>query len=518
MTCNISDLLRPQLDGPGANLLDAHEVRAAWKKHLAGGLEAPRHLYLHIPFCRQRCSYCCYYSVPSGGGPAVEEYLASLHRAMRFFAPVFAKTPFQTLYIGGGTPSLLTPDQMTRLLEAVYTLYRFEDGGQRTVECNPLSVTKEKLAVLEKSEINRISMGVQSLNRTPLASENRGYQDAGSVGRAVRLVREAGDFRLNLDLLLGMKTDDGKSFLRTFDAIMRLEPDEVTVYTITPMNDYLEKFYSGDPALFRAHLRDRFKEVPLAVRDQARARIHLTQSAPSLDDHAWHFSGGARQSRFNYDDFSPEPASVLGLGPSSRSRAAGVLAYTENIRLPALFDPKKKVYRARRLTLRDEMVKFLVVRICNDIEGVASRFAETFGVEIEAAFPAEVEALREDGLLTGSGARLAFRPRSADERGRCAAGFAAPRGLTLVFPSGRCHLRVEPLRYGRRYLAQTGDLGLLASEEGSLGPRPLARRRLLAALFLKAANVRPAAGARDVADEYARLLEEVAPTLGAQAR
>lgn len=514
MSCNLSDLLRSQSDGPDMDLFDARAVRAAWEGHLSSGLRAPHHFYLHIPFCRQRCSYCCYYSVPSSGGDQVDEYLASLRKATAFFAPVFVKRPFQTLYIGGGTPSLLTPAQLERLLSDLHEKFEFDAEGQRAVECNPFSVTTEKLAVLNRFGINRISMGVQSLNRAPLSSENRGYQDASVVERAVRLIREAGDFSLNLDLLLGMRTDDGKSFLRSFDNIMLLDPDEVTVYTISPQGDYLDKFYSGEPSLFRAHLRESFREVPTTIRSMDHGRRPLTQREPTLEDHAWHFSGGARQFRYCYDDFSPEPASVFGLGPTARSRVAGALVYTEEERLSAPFDPERPVYRGRRLSLRDEMVKYLVVRICYGRGISPEDFLRTFGVRIEAAFPAEIEALGREGLLTPSGDPIELHVRSAADRGRCASRFAAPPGLTLETGSGRWRLNIERLRVGTSYLAETAALGLRLTVDAAPGPNPKdPRARLAAALFLKAAKGKPASAIQDVERAYAALLASVASRL-----
>ena len=519
-TCNVSDLLRSQSDGPGVDIFDAHAVRDAWQEHRASSVRAPCHFYLHIPFCRQRCSYCCYYSVASTGGNQVDEYLASLKQAMTFFAPAFARRPFQTLYIGGGTPSLLTPEQLETLLSNLLERYKFDPGGQRTVECNPFSVSREKLDVLKRFGVNRISMGVQSLSRAPLTSENRGYQNPSIVERAVRLIREAGDFDLNLDLLLGMRTDSGKSFLRSFDNIIRLDPDEITVYTISPQGDYLDKFYAGEPSLFRAHLAGSFGEVPKLIRSRNHGRCRLSQREPTLKDHAWHFSGGAHQQRHGYDDFSPNPASVFGLGPSARSRVAGVLTYAEETRLPAPFDPRRPVYRGRRLNMRDEMVKSLVVRICGGKEISPEDFRRMFGLRIEAAFPAEIELLRQEGLLTSSGDRLEFHIPSAEDRARCASLFAAPAGLTLETASGRWRLNIEPRRGGIDYLAETAALGLRLAQDGAPWAPPQNPRvsRIVAALFLQAAADKPVSAIKIVERAYSASLAGVAPRLRAVLR
>ncbi|MFI5350114.1 MAG: radical SAM protein [Elusimicrobiota bacterium] len=522
MSCNVSDLLRYQSDGPAVELFDAHAVRDAWQEHRSSSTPAPRHFYLHIPFCRQRCSYCCYYSVASAGANQVDEYLDWLEQATAFFAPTFARRPFQTLYIGGGTPSLLTPEQLRRLLSNLFDRFKFDANGQKTVEGNPSSVTREKLDILHRFGVNRISMGVQSLNRAPLASENRGYQEPSVVERAVGLIREAGDFDLNLDLLIGMRSDDGRSFLNSFDNVARLDPDEITVYTISPQQGYLDRYYSGKPDRFRAHLVERFGEVPRSIRSKSLGRRRSAQREPSLEDHAWHFSGGTHALRKRYDDFSPEPASVFGLGPSSRSRVAGGLNYAEETRLPALFDPRRPSYRGRRLTMRDEMVKYLVVQICKGGAGISPKdFLRLFGMKIEAAFPREIEALRQDGLLAASGDRLEFRIRGAEDRARCAARFAAPPGLTLETAFGRWRLNVEPRRDKIAYLAQTAALGLRVAEDGSPWPRPEdAPRisRIVAVLFLKAAKDAPASAVKDVERDYSALLSDVAPRLRAVLR
>ncbi|MFI5348106.1 MAG: radical SAM protein [Elusimicrobiota bacterium] len=525
MSCNVSDLLRPQLDGSGMDLFDAHAVRDAWRNRREPKGRTPCHFYLHVPFCKQRCFYCCYYSVASSGGNEVDRYLDSSRRAMAFFAPAFARRPFQTLYIGGGTPSILTPGQLRTLLSNLLENYEFDADGQKTVECSPFSLTREKLDVLRRFGINRISMGVQSLNRATLSSENRGYQEPSVVERAVRLIREAGDFYLNLDLLLGMRADEGKSFMNSFGHVMRLDPDKLTVNIIYPQRGYLDKYYSGQPALFRAHLFEKFGAVPKAIGATDLGRLRFTKRDPTLGDDAWSFHRTPPRFRragfpHGYQDFSSDPVSVFGLGPSARSRAAGALIYKQEERLDAPFDPRRSAYRGRRLSSRDEMVKYLVIRICDGARISPERFRDAFGVRIETAFPKEVAVLRQEGRLTSSGNRLAFRLRSAEDRDRGASLFAAPPGLTLETAAGRWRLNVEPRRDDVAYFAETGALGLRLAADGDPWPKQRSQRiaRIAAALFRKSARGAPTSAISDVERAYAALLADVASRLGATLR
>ena len=159
-------------------------------------------LYLHIPFCRSKCPYCDFYSLCdfSQQEPYVARCLALLH----------GQGPWRTAYIGGGTPSVLEPKLLARLLAAV------DCSGEFTVECNPASVTPEFCRVIAEGGINRVSLGVQSA----IPAERRALGRSGGIEvaeRALRLLRRSGEENLSLDVMLGIPGQTIESLTHTLE-------------------------------------------------------------------------------------------------------------------------------------------------------------------------------------------------------------------------------------------------------------------------------------------------------------
>ncbi|HHW15039.1 MAG TPA: radical SAM protein, partial [Firmicutes bacterium] len=127
----------------------------------------PPHLYIHVPFCTRKCAYCDFVSYPlaaAGGPPAAERYLDALAREAEWYATRLASVPFDTVYVGGGTPSLLSAAQLRRLLAVAAAFGPWTPGAEVTVEANPGTVDAEKLAAWREAGVNRLSLGVQSFD------------------------------------------------------------------------------------------------------------------------------------------------------------------------------------------------------------------------------------------------------------------------------------------------------------------------------------------------------------------
>ncbi|NNN05584.1 MAG: radical SAM protein [Elusimicrobia bacterium] len=498
-----------------------------------------------MPFCLRRCSFCCFYSRATSRAASLADFLSTLRQEFSFFAPAFAGDEFQALYIGGGTPSLLTAEQIKRLLSEFFERYQVNGEGSRTFECDPIGVTREKLAALRSFGFNRIGMGVQSLSDKVLALENRGHQSLPVVERAMRLVREVGGFELNLDLLLGLRGDDEETFLKSFESVMLWEPDAVAVYLVWPPGPYLKEFYSGDLRSFRESIAARYGGVIGRIRSLIKGRYRWTDRRPALTDDAWYFARLRRLAghkpfyKHTYYDFTAEPSSVFGLGPTARSRVAGVSAYENVSAHNAAFDPARAIYRGRRLSAHDEMVKYAVLNVCagNDIS--SSEFQRFFGVSVERAFPGAVGELLRDGFMASKDGGYRFVTRSGEELTRCAARFAAdaqgggrrmPENAGLPntaempknkpdAPRGCWRLRVEPLRAGVGYVSRTAALGLALEEQGaaattSKSPDPLLVR-IASRIFLRAAEGRGGSSAHEVESFVSAKLAEISLKIGA---
>jgi putative oxygen-independent coproporphyrinogen III oxidase len=180
-------------------------------------------VYVHIPFCAARCDYCDF-ATWTDRAHLVDAYVDAcvVHLRRRALAPV------DTVFFGGGTPSLLEATQLTTILDAIP---RASDA-EVTVECNPDSVDGEKLRAYADHGVNRVSFGVQSMRPHVLAALGRTH-DPDNVARAVHAARAAGINRYNLDLIYGTPGETVDDWSATLDAALALDPGHVSAYALT---------------------------------------------------------------------------------------------------------------------------------------------------------------------------------------------------------------------------------------------------------------------------------------------
>lgn len=185
---------------------------------------------MHIPFCRTKCAYCDFFSRPAGGVP--DEYIDAVCAQARCVARS-RSCAWRTIYIGGGTPSLLSAAQLERLCTE---LLRSGAGGSSpdefTVELNPDDITREKLRALERSGVDRISIGVQSLHDAALRCIGRRCTRA-STRAALDMVRGVWQRRLNLDVISGLPAQSDSEFLASLLDVIAYNPDHISLYALT---------------------------------------------------------------------------------------------------------------------------------------------------------------------------------------------------------------------------------------------------------------------------------------------
>lgn len=186
-------------------------------------------LYVHVPFCTTKCGYCDFYSVAGREKDAdrLVGALVSELAARRQHRPL----TFRTIFVGGGTPTRLDAPALAVLLDAISACARLPDG-EFTVEANPETVDTEKLALLRAAGVNRLSLGAQSFHENELAVLER-VHDPASVGRSVRLARQAGFERLNLDLIFGVPGQTLASWRESVQRAIELEPTHLACYGLT---------------------------------------------------------------------------------------------------------------------------------------------------------------------------------------------------------------------------------------------------------------------------------------------
>ena len=190
-------------------------------------------LYIGIPFCPTTCLYCSFPSYPLGMHQAqVEGYLDALESEMDYAAGAFRGKKLYTIYVGGGTPTTLTPAQSERLLRAIEDRFDLSHVKEFTVEAGrPDSVTREKLEVLSRHPVTRLSINPQSMQQKTLDLIGR-LHSVEDVRSAYHLARECGDFHINMDLILGLPGESARDVAATLSEIEALRPDDLTIHAL----------------------------------------------------------------------------------------------------------------------------------------------------------------------------------------------------------------------------------------------------------------------------------------------
>lgn len=192
---------------------------------------SPLGLYVHIPFCRQRCSYCYFRVYPRRSAEDVNGYIDTVLKELSFYVhfPALQSRRLSSVYFGGGSPSYLDSDQLQRLFEGLQSQQRWESVEETTFECEPGTVSTEKLIKLKSLGVTRVSLGFQTLEDEVLRRNGREATKAQCI-RAFHDAREAGFDEINVDLLAGLPGETEESWLATIDAVLDLAPDCITIY------------------------------------------------------------------------------------------------------------------------------------------------------------------------------------------------------------------------------------------------------------------------------------------------
>jgi oxygen-independent coproporphyrinogen-3 oxidase len=273
-------------------------------------MNAPLGLYLHVPFCRTRCRYCDFYRVGENAERQLS-FLDGLRREIDGWTGLHGRT-VDTVFFGGGTPSLLSAAQLAALLDQLAGRFRLAAGAEITAECNPSDLSPEKLAAYRAAGLNRLSLGVQSLNERELRLLGRRH-DAARARDAVAWARAAGFENLSLDLMLAIPGQTDASFARTLEGAVALSPDHLSLYLLEVHEKSEMDFLRRErPHLFPGEEAQRRRYLRASRRLAAAGYAHYEIS---------NFARPGRASRHNLKYWRCEE--FLGLGPAAHSCVGG---------------------------------------------------------------------------------------------------------------------------------------------------------------------------------------------------
>ncbi|MBS4029451.1 MAG: radical SAM family heme chaperone HemW [Ignavibacteriales bacterium] len=194
-------------------------------------------LYFHIPFCERKCIYCDFYSIETLS--PIEEFLSALKIEIAL-QEQFHGEKFETIFFGGGTPSLLSPPQLENIFNLIYKHFSISRNAEITVECNPETVDKEKLTAYRSLGVNRLSFGVQSFFEDDLQFLSR-IHNSQKAKEAIRLAHKADFENVNLDLIFALPNQTQERWKQNLEQAIELEPAHISAYSLiveqnTPLN------------------------------------------------------------------------------------------------------------------------------------------------------------------------------------------------------------------------------------------------------------------------------------------
>ena len=328
----------------------------------------PFGVYVHVPFCTVRCGYCdfnTYTADELGPGASRATYAASVLDELRLARRVLgdADVPVASVFVGGGTPTLLPPGQLGAVLAGIDELFGLAPDAEVTTEANPDSVTAESLAALRAAGFTRISFGMQSAVPHVLATLDRTHDPAG-VTRAVAGARAAGFEQVSLDLIYGTPGESTADWRTSVDAALALEPDHVSAYALIV-----------EPGT-RLAARVKRGELPLPDDDDLADKYQLADERLGAAGLHWYevsnwARGDAARCRHNLGYWRGDD--WWGAGPGAHSHVGGVRWW--NVKHPAAYAARVAAGRspaqARELLTdeqrRDERI-LLEVRLADGLD------------------------------------------------------------------------------------------------------------------------------------------------------
>ncbi len=276
---------------------------------LPEGRAAARGLYVHVPFCFHKCHYCDFYSFVDREGQS-GAYLAQLERDVEWLRGRVAE-PLDTVFVGGGTPTLLSAPELTRLTELIRRV-PLSDAVEWTFEANPETIDAEKASVLASAGVNRISIGAQSFNHRHLKTLER-WHDPANVARAAGFVRGAGIANFNLDLIFGIPGQTLDEWRSDLAVALEIGPEHLSCYGLT---------YEPNTAMTRRLLKGEFEPCDDDVEAEMYDATRTTLAEAGFRQYEIsNFARPGRECRHNLVYWRNEP--WWAIGPSASGFVAG---------------------------------------------------------------------------------------------------------------------------------------------------------------------------------------------------
>ena len=353
-------------------------------------------IYVHIPFCRQKCLYCAFYSLPQKSEADIGTYVDALCSEIALRKNELPDQPIETLYFGGGTPSLLTPSQLSKIFETLRHNYHLTDVTEITFEANPEQLTKDYLHQIKALGVNRLSIGVQSFSDADLKLLNRRHTAQQAV-QAVKTAQESGFDNISIDLIYGIP--QSASWQSNLATVETLGVQHLSCYALTM-----------EPGTAYARLVEKDKIHPCdeeTVISQYNTLIHWAKQSNFGQYEVSNFCKSGYHSRHNSGYWDGTP--YLGFGAAAHSyggtrrrwNVADVATYIKGVKDGTPFSESEE------LTAADLFNEYVMTAL-RTAKGVEKSALERRFPTFAQHFAEKARQFLQRGLLTYDG--TTFRP------------------------------------------------------------------------------------------------------------
>lgn len=367
-------------------------------------------LYLHIPFCVKKCNYCDFFSA-SGTPKEQSDYVSAMIQEIQSYQELSGEYEVQTIFLGGGTPSLLTPEQIEKIFTTIYHIFSVNENAEITMEMNPGTVDIEKFRAMKAAGVNRLSIGLQSAQNEELKMLGRIHTYEEFL-ETWKLTEQAGFKNRNIDLMSALPGQTIESYEDTLSKVLALEPEHISAYSLileegTVFYDWYEKGKLDRGAWKLPSEEEEYAMGELTIQRLAEAGMHRYEIS--------NYAKSGKECRHNLGYW--DRVEYLGIGAGSSSLIKGERfdhirdrkAYIEKIR-----NGESILIDREILSVESQMEEFMYLGL-RKIEGVSrTDFQNYFGKNVDDVYGEILDKLEEEQLLEFSGDRIRLTHRGMD--------------------------------------------------------------------------------------------------------
>ena len=367
---------------------------------MSGGME----LYLHMPFCVRKCAYCDFLSFPSGA-KTQRMYAKRLMEDIGVMGKRYGEIPVETIFIGGGTPSVPDSGLIVEIMEHVRHAFHVADGAEISMEANPGTVTREKLTDYRKAGINRLSFGLQSANDRELKLLGRIHTWAEFL-ESFMLARECGFANLNIDLMSALPGQTCESWKETLSRVTDLDPEHISAYSLiieegTPFGERYGSEEGRKLLPDEDSEREMYHETKRFLKDCGYERYEISNYAKP-----------GRECRHNIGYWTGVPYLGLGLGASSYLDGC---RFTVNPDMKQYLEEKPGMFTdIEKLTKKDMEEEFFYVGLRMTAGVSLSEFERRFGISAKEVYPGLMETFVKEKAARFVGDRFVLTDYGLD--------------------------------------------------------------------------------------------------------